>query len=127
MAKLNNAQIEALVNEARNRIAEANESKVDKFTKTNKKFAEYVKLGKQEDDLDEKLKAVRKQTDTLRADLNTSAEFKKHNIVINYNGKIEIETYRVANDLRNKITLMTIEKDLDVNTMIQRLIAEYIK
>ena len=127
MAKLNNAQIEALVSEARQKIEDANQIKVEKFSKTNKKLAEFLKLQKQENELNEKRKALEQQVSSLRYALNDSAEFRKNNFSINYNGKLEMETYRLANDLRNKITLMTIEKDLDVNTMIQKLIAEYIK
>jgi hypothetical protein len=127
MAKLNNAQIEALVSEARQKIEDANQVKIEKFAKTNKKLAEYLKLHKQEQDLNEKRRALEQQVNSLRYDLNDSAEFKKNNITINYNGKIEMETYRLASELRNKITIMTIEKDLDVSTMIQKLIAEYIK
>jgi lipid II:glycine glycyltransferase (peptidoglycan interpeptide bridge formation enzyme) len=127
MAKLTNTQIDALVTEARNKIEDANKSKVEKFAKTNKKLAEYLKLHKQEQDLNEKRRALEQQVNSLRYDLNDSAEFKKNNITINYNGKIEMETYRLASELRNKITIMTIEKDLDVSTMIQKLIAEYIK
>lgn len=127
MAKLNNAQIEALVSEARQKIEDANQVKIEKFAKTNKKLAEYLKLQKQEQDLNEKRKALEQQVNSLRYDLNDSAEFRKNNITINYNGKIEMETYRLASELRNKITIMTIEKDLDVSTMIQKLIAEYIK
>jgi hypothetical protein len=127
MAKLNNAQIEALVNEARQKIEDANQVKIEKFAKTNKKLAEYLKLHKQEQDLNEKRRALEQQVNSLRYDLNDSAEFKKNNITINYNGKIEMETYRLASELRNKITIMTIEKDLDVTTMIAKLIADYIK
>ena len=127
MAKLNNAQIEALVSEARQKIEDANQVKVEKFAKTNKKLAEYLKLQKQENDANEKRKELERQCGVLRYALNDSPEFKKNNLSINYNGKLEMETYRLANELRNKITLMTIEKDLDVNTMIQKLIAEYIK
>ena len=127
MAKLNNAQIEALVSEARQKIEDANQVKIDKFAKTNKKLAEYLKLHKQEQDLNEKRRALEQQVNSLRYDLNDSAEFKKNNITINYNGKIEMETYRLASELRNKITIMTIEKDLDVTTMIAKLIADYIK
>ena len=127
MAKLNNAQIEALVSEARQKIEDANQVKIEKFAKTNKKLAEYLKLHKQEQDLNEKRRALEQQVNSLRYDLNDSAEFKKNNITINYNGKIEMETYRLASELRNKITIMTIEKDLDVSTMIAKLIAEYIK
>jgi hypothetical protein len=127
MAKLNNAQIEALVSEARQKIEDANQLKIEKFSKTNKKLAEYLKLQKQEDDANEKRKELERQTGALRYSLNDSAEFKKNNITINYNGKIEMETYRLASELRNKITIMTIEKDLDVTTMIAKLIADYIK
>lgn len=127
MAKLNNAQIEALVSEARQKIEDANQLKIEKFAKTNKKLAEFLKLQKQENDANEKRKALEQQVNSLRYDLNDSAEFRKNNITINYNGKIEMETYRLASELRNKITIMTIEKDLDVSTMIQKLIAEYIK
>ena len=127
MAKLNNAQIEALVSEARQKIEDANQVKVEKFAKTNKKLAEFLKLQKQEHDLNEKRKALEQQVNSLRYALNDSAEFRKNNLTINYNGKIEMETYRLASELRNKITIMTIEKDLDVTTMIAKLIADYIK
>ena len=62
MAKLNNAQIEALVSEARQKIEDANQLKIEKFSKTNKKLAEYLKLQKQEDDANEKRKELERQT-----------------------------------------------------------------
>jgi tRNA-dihydrouridine synthase len=127
MAKLNNTQIDALVSEARQKIENANKSKVEKFAKTNKKLAEYLKLAKQYEDLRKKKDEVDRTLQHLRAGLNTSTEFVKNNLSLNYNGEVQVDTWRIGSELRNKIILMTIEKDAKVEDMIERLIANYIK
>jgi hypothetical protein len=40
---------------------------------------------------------------------------------------VQVDTWRIGSELRNKIILMTIEKDASVETMIAKLIADYIK
>jgi glutaredoxin 2 len=127
MAKLTNTQIDALVSEARNKIEDANKSKVEKFAKTNKKLAEYLKLAKQYEDLRKKKDEVDRMLQHLRSGLNTSTEFVKNNLSLNYNGEVQVDTWRIGSELRNKIILMTIEKDAKVEDMIERLIANYIK
>jgi hypothetical protein len=127
MAKLTNTQIDALVTEARNKIEDANKLKVEKFAKTNKKLAEYLKLSKQYEDLRKKKDELDRMLGNRRAELNTSTEFTKHNLSLNYNGAVQVDTWRIGSELRNKIILMTIEKDANVETMIAKLIADYIK
>jgi hypothetical protein len=127
MAKLTNTQIDALVTEARNKIEDANKSKVEKFAKTNKKLAEYLKLAKQYEDLRKKKDELDRMLQNRRAELNTSTEFTKNNLSLNYNGEVQVDTWRIGSELRNKIILMTIEKDSNVETMIAKLIADYIK
>jgi hypothetical protein len=127
MAKLTNTQIDALVTEARNKIEDANKSKVEKFAKTNKKLAEYLKLAKQYEDLRKKKDELDRMLQNRRAELNTSTEFTKNNLSLNYNGEVQVDTWRIGSELRNKIILMTIEKDANVETMIAKLIADYIK
>ena len=127
MAKLTNTQIDALVSEARQKIEEANKVKMEKFAKTNKKLAEYLKLQKQYHELCNKRDALDRVLGNKRAELNTSPDFTKQNLQVNYHGDIHIDTWRIASELRNKIVLMTIEKDANVETMIAKLIANYIK
>jgi hypothetical protein len=127
MAKLTNTQIDALVSEARNKIEDANKLKVEKFAKTNKKLAEYLKLQKQYQEICKKRDEIDRMLGNKRAELNTSTDFSKHNIQINYHGDIQIDTWRISSELKNKIILMTIDKDTSVETMIANLIAEYIK
>lgn len=127
MAKLTNTQIDALVSEARQRIENANKTKVEKFAKTNKKLAELLKLNKQEEELMKKRDEIQRTTSNLRAELNSSADFKKNNLSVNYNGKVEVDTWRIGSELRNKLVIHTIGKDFDINQVLNDLIAEYIK
>jgi predicted nuclease with TOPRIM domain len=127
MAKLTNTQIEALVNEARQRVEDANKTKIEKFSKTNKKLAEYLKLSKQYDELTKKRNELDELIRNTRNSLNTSADFKKQNLSINYNGALQLDTYKMANTMRHKITLLTIGKDFDLDEVINNLIAEFVK
>lgn len=127
MAKLTNTQIDALVSEARQRIEDANLEKVNKLAKTNKKLAEYLKLRKQYEDICNKRNQLDSALMNMRSDMNSSADFVKNNFSINYDGKLSIDTWRLGNELRNKLVIHTIGKDFDVNEVLNNLIKEYIK
>lgn len=127
MAKLTNTQIDALVNEAKQRIEDANLEKVNKLAKTNKKLAEYLKLRKQYEDICNKRNQLDSALMNMRSDMNSSADFQKNNLNISYDGKLSVDTWRLGNELRNKLVIHTIGKDFDIDVVLNNLIKEYIK
>jgi ribosome-binding ATPase YchF (GTP1/OBG family) len=125
MAKLTSNQINVLVSKAMEQINVSLNKTFQESAKKEKLVSDYLKITKEINVLQEKTRALNLKEDQLRDSIRKKFETKGLSVSF-YGGKVELNHWKVRNELQDELVLQTIGKDVDADELIKRLVSKFI-
>jgi hypothetical protein len=136
MKKLNNNEIEVVVNEIVSKVKEVKLSKIKKLLEVDSNYKEIVSLYDKKYELNKKLELLEKEINEVNVKINKDFKVKIYNknnnysceylneLKINFDYKEE-EKYSYLN-VRNKVILSSISNEINVEEFIKKFVDEFV-
>lgn len=132
MKKLSKEEINVIVNEVNNKISKLENLECEKLLKDNDKYSEIVDLVYEINDLNDKVNELKEfineKCNELRKDLNINLWCNNNNyegFKLGFNLVKDRSSYRNYNEIYNKLVLMNINNNINVEELIDNLVKEY--
>ena len=121
--KMTNVEINAIVNSIRNKVDAAKEEAVNVKLSKDKNYQLLKKLHAEEKLISFKANELRRKVNCISNELNS-----KYGVTFNSEGGIyNNSSYKIQQEVYNKVVLLNINSGIDVEALIEKLAAEYIK
>jgi hypothetical protein len=121
--KMTNVEINAIVNSIRTKVDAAKEKAVDAKLSKDKDYQLLKKLRDEQKVLQDKADGLSKKMNCISQGLSS-----KYKVQFSYDGKIyNNDSYKIQQEVYNKVVILNISKEVDVEALIEKLAAEYIK
>jgi hypothetical protein len=131
MKKLNNNEIDVLVNEIVKNVKDFKLNEVKKVLEVDSNYKEIVSLYDEKYELKKKLDLLEKEIDKVNIEINKDFKVKIYcrnnscsSVFISFDYKDE-EKYSYSN-VRSKVILSSIDKEFNVNEFIKKFVDEFI-
>jgi hypothetical protein len=121
--KMTNVEINAIVNSIRTKVDAAKEKAVDAKLSKDKNYQLLKKLRDEQEVLQEKINTLSNKARCISNELTI-----KYNVQFRHDGSIyNNDSYKIQQEVYNKVVILNISKEVDVEALIEKLAAEYIK
>jgi len=121
--KMTNVEINAIVNSIREKVDAAKEKAVDAKLSKDKDYQLLKKLSAEQKVLQDKVNELSRKARCISDELS-----KKYNVQFRYDGSIyNNDSYKIQQEVYNKVVILNISKEVNVEALIEKLAAEYIK
>jgi hypothetical protein len=121
--KMTNVEINAIVNSIRTKVDAAKEKVVEAKLSKDKDYQLLKKLSAEQEVLQEKINALNNKVRCISNELTI-----KYGVQFRGNGSIyNNDSYKIQQEVYNKVVILNISKEVDVEALIEKLAAEYIK
>jgi hypothetical protein len=121
--KMTNVEINAIVNSIRTKIDTAKEKAVDEKLSKDKDYQLLKKLNAEKEALQNKVNELSKKAHCISQDLTIKYGFHFRGDGSVYNN----DSYKIQQEVYNKVVILNISKEVDVEELIEKLSSEYIK
>jgi len=121
--KMTNVEINAIVNSIREKVDAAKEKAVDAKLSKDKNYQLLKKLSAEQKALQNKVDELSRKARCISDELS-----KKYNVQFRHDGSIyNNDSYKIQQEVYNKVVILNISKEVNVEALIEKLAAEYIK
>jgi len=121
--KMTNVEINAIVNSIREKIDAAKKKVVEAKLSKDKDYQLLKKLRDEQGVLQDKVDELSRKARCISDELS-----KKYNVQFRYDSSIyDTDSYKIQQEVYNKVVILNISKEVNVEALIEKLAAEYIK
>ena len=121
--KMTNVEINAIVNSIRDKVDAAKEKAISVKLSKDKNYQLFKKLHAEQKVMQSKVNELSRRVDCISSELND-----KYGVTFRSEGGIyNSDSYKIQQEVYNKVVLLNINSGIDVEALIEKLAAEYIK
>jgi len=121
--KMTNVEINAIVNSIRTKVDTAKEKAVDAKLSKDKNYQLLKKVRDEQKALQDKVDELNRKAHCISNELTI-----KYGVQFRHDGSIyNNDSYKIQQEIYNKVVILNISKEVDVEALIEKLAAEYIK